>query len=114
MLIDPAAVAAAERIRAQTGARVHRLGHPDELQEDAMPKKASTEPKADPAPAPKKRGRKPRDPNAAPAARKSKVPRFGVFDDGSVMIELPNCAGQMNPDEVAEFTGFLKRIGVKL
>lgn len=111
-----AAIAAAERIRARAGARVHRLGEPDELKEEAMPKKP-TEPapylrklaKMDPLPkhppgeSPKKRGRKPR----------SDGPKFGVFDDGSVTLSLPGCKGQMVPQEAREFVAFLAKIGVK-
>lgn len=57
---DAAAIEAAERIRSRAAAiRAHRLGQPDELTEDIMPKKASTEPKVEAKPEPKKRGRKP-------------------------------------------------------
>lgn len=109
-----AAIAAAERLKAQAGARVHRLCEPDELQEDSMPRKSSTEPKPEAPAIPKKRGRPAKAKAEGAKPRKSAAPRFGVFDDGSVMIELPHCAGQMNPAEVQQFTGFLKRIGVEL
>lgn len=129
---DPAAVAAAERIRAQAGARVHRLGEPDELTEEAMPrgvydrtkkasKPAEPNPDAEAKPAKKKPGRKAK---AKPekAARKPRAklvtehvagPRFGVFDDGSVTLNLPECKGQIAPVEAREFLGFLAKIGVK-
>lgn len=113
MLEPTAAIAAAERIRSRVGARVHRLGQPDEITEDAMPRKASTEQKPEPKPEPKKRGRKPGSTNAKKPAR-AVGPTFGVFDDGSVTLALPDCKGKMNPEEVAAFTGFLKRIGVKV
>lgn len=106
MLTDTAAIAAAERLKAQAGARVHRLGEPDELQEDSMPRKSSTEPKTEPAPEPKKRGRK-------PGQRAQNGPRFGVFDDGSVTLELPGCKGHLVPQEAREFVAFLAKIGVK-
>lgn len=119
MLEPTAAIAAAERIRSRVGARVHRLGQPDEITEDAMPRKASTEPKVvkvtkitDPIGGPKKRGRKPGSTNAKKAAPTT-GPRFGVFDDGSVALNLPSCKGQMIPQEAREFIGFLAKIGVK-
>ena len=106
-----AAIEAASRIRSQAGARVHRLGERDELTEDSMPRKASTEPKAEPTEAPKKRGRKPGVTYAKPAATNG--PRFGVFDDGSVTLNLPGCKGTIVPQEAREFLGFLAKIGVK-
>lgn len=113
-MLEPSleAVEAAHRIRAQTGARVHRLGEPDEITEDAMPRKASTEPKVEASPGPKKRGRKPGSTSAKKAAPTT-GPRFGVFDDGSVTLNLPGCKGQMIPQEAREFVGFLAKIGVK-
>lgn len=102
-----AAIAAAERLKAQAGARVHRLGEPDELTEDSMPRKSSAEPTAD---APKKRGRKP---GQKSAPRPANGPRFGVFDDGSVTLELPGCKGHLVPQEAREFVAFLAKIGVK-
>lgn len=107
MLTDTAAIAAAERLKAQAGARVHRLGQPDELQEDSMPRKASTKPTAE---GPKKRGRKPGQ-KAAP--RPANGPRFGVFDDGSVTLNLPSCKGTIVPQEAREFLSFLAKIGFK-
>lgn len=115
-----AAIAAAERIRAQAGARVHRLGEPDELTEEAMPrgvydrkkpadKPAKSEPKAD-APPKAKRVRKP---GAKIAMEHVPGPRFGVFDDGSVTLSLPGCKGQLVPQEAREFVAFLAKIGVK-
>lgn len=101
------AIAAAERIRARAPVRAHRLGQPDELQEDSMPRKASTEPTAE---GPKKRGRKPGQ-KAAP--RPANGPRFGVFDDGSVTLNLAGCKGQLVPQEAREFLSFLAKIGVK-
>lgn len=111
MLEPTAAIAAAERIRSRVGSRVHRLGQPDEITEDAMPRKASTEPKVEAATAPRKRGRKPGSTNAKKPAPTGA--RFGVFDDGSVTLNLPSCKGQMIPQEAREFVGFLAKIGVK-
>lgn len=128
MLTDNAAIAAAERIRSKAGARVHRLGEPDELKEETMPKKASTEPKPEAPAIPKKRGRpaKAKAPADIPpvsnavrtrkyriAETNPKAPRFGVFDDGSVTLALPGCKGQMVPQEAREFVAFLAKIGVK-
>lgn len=127
MLTDAAAIAAAERIKAQAGARVHRLGEPDELTEDTMPRKASTEPKPE-TPATKKRGRpaKAKAPPDLPpvsnavrtrkyriAETNPKGPRFGVFDDGSVTLALPGCKGQMVPEEARDLVAFLAKLGVK-
>lgn len=110
MMTDSAAIAAAERLKANAAARVHRLGEPDELTEDIMPRRAITEP---PAEAPKKRGRKPGVKYAKKTSAPASCPRFGVFDDGSVTLALPGCKGSMSPDETREFVGFLKRIGVQ-
>lgn len=112
--VDAAAIAAAYRIREKAGARVHRLGEPEELKEDIMPKKASTEPtivkvKVPVSTGPKKRGRKP----GVKYATKAAGPRFGVFDDGSVTVNLAACKGQIAPDEAREFLAFLAKIGVK-
>lgn len=113
MMTDAAAIAAAERLRASAGARVHRLGEPDELMEEAMPRKASTEPKPDADPTPKKRGRRPGVKYAKKAAPPTSGPRFGVFDDGSVTLNLAGCKGQLVPQEAREFVSFLAKIGVK-
>lgn len=141
MLTDTAAIAAAERLKAQAGARVHRLGQPEELTEDSMPRgvydrsesaKAirsvgreikkkiansdlASPPKASPGTT-KKRGRKP----GVKYAKKAKLvmehvsgPKFGVFDDGSVTLNLPGCKGTIVPQEAREFLSFLAKIGVK-
>lgn len=113
MLTDSAAIAAAERLKATAGARVHRLGEPDEITEDAMPRKASTESKPAPAEAPKKRGRKPGVKYAKKASAPASGPKFGVFDDGSVTLALPGCKGHLIPQEAREFVAFLAKIGVK-
>lgn len=113
MMTDSAAIAAAERLKANASARVHRLGEPDELTEDTMPRKASTEPKPEPAEAPKKRGRKPGVKYSKKASAPASGPKFGVFDNGSVTLALPGCKGSMSPSEAREFLGFLKRIGVQ-
>ena len=146
---DAAAVAAAERIKAQAGARVHRLGQPEELKEDAMPRKPGTEPNIvkvkvpvsmDPD-YPKNRGRPPKskgdgyppdvqkavdemlkappsigtDPRAlVKKATPRSLPRFGVFDDGSISINLPGCKGRIASDEAREFVAFLGKIGVRV
>ena len=114
-----AAIEAASRIRSQAGARVHRLGEPDELTEEAMPrgiyerkKPAEPEVKAE-APAKKKPGRKPRAKAAKLVMEHVPGPRFGVFDDGSVTLNLPGCKGTIVPQEAREFLGFLAKIGVK-
>lgn len=121
MLTDAAAIAAAERIKAQAGAiRAHRLGEPDELTEEAMPRKASTEPKPEPTTR-KKRGRpakaKPEKPARKPRQKLVMEhvagPRFGVFDDGSVTLALPGCKGQMVPEEARDLVAFLAKLGVK-
>lgn len=112
MMQDAAAVAAAERIKAQAGARVHRLGQPEELKEDAMPK-PKAEPAKKPADEPQPVAKKRKYVRRAPAAGEGAA-RFGVFDDGSVKISLPGCAGTLGPEEAREFVGFLKRIGVKV
>lgn len=110
---DAAAIEAAERIRSRAAAiRAHRLGQPDELTEDIMPKKASTEPKAEAKPQPKKRGRKPGTTIAKKPA-KSAGPRFGVFDDGAVELRLPKCSGSLEATEARELVEFLGKLGVK-
>ena len=120
-----AAIEAASRIRSQAGARVHRLGEPDELtQEATMPtgiyprkKKAEsspTEPTEGAAkPAKAKPGRKPKAKAAKLVMEHVPGPRFGVFDDGSVTLNLPGCKGTIVPQEAREFLGFLAKIGVK-
>ena len=117
---DAAAIEAAERIRSRAAAiRAHRLGQPDELTEDIMPKKASTEAKVlkvtkitDPIVEPKKRGRKPGTTIAKKPA-KSAGPRFGVFDDGAVELRLPKCSGSLEATEARELVEFLGKLGVK-
>ncbi len=112
---DSAAIAAAERIRAQAGARVHRLGSPEELTEEAaMPrgvynreKKLDTVTAKPPAEPAKKRGRK-------PGSKAAAVPRFGVFDDGSISIILPKFSGNLSAEEARQFVAFLGKIGVKV
>jgi hypothetical protein len=108
--LDSAAIAAAERLKAYAGARVHRLGEPDELQEEGMPrakKEAPAETK------PKRTYTKRADaPKAAP--RSNGKPRFGVFDDGSVTIILPEFKGSMSPEEARQFITFLGKIGIKV
>lgn len=115
---NPAALEAASRMRTQMAPRTHRLGEPEEIQEDTMPTgqyvrkpKASATPAAEPEAKaePRKRGRKAKvKPQAA-----SQPARFGVFDDGSVTLNLPACKGQLVPQEAREFLAFLARIGVK-
>lgn len=46
---------------------------------------------------------------AIPAANRSGA-RFGVFDDGSVEVRLPACAGTLAPDEATAFLDFIKRL----
>lgn len=83
----------------------------------AAAKPAEAEPKAE---APKKRGRpakaKPAEmfnPAFVIADERPTGPRFGVFDDGSVTLKLPDCKGQIAPQEAREFLSFLAKIGVK-
>ena len=121
---DEAAIAAAQRIREKAGARVHRLGEPDELTEEAMPKGVYERKKAEapttitdkaPAPTKKKPGRRPGVKAAkTPTKRSNGKPRFGVFDDGSITIILPQFKGSMSPEEARQFVGFLGKIGVKV
>ncbi len=120
---DQAAIAAAARIREKAGARVHRLGEDEETEQEApMPtgvyerkRKAQATPAAESPPTPKKRGRKPG--LKAPKAQRpqgSAIPRFGVFDDGSVSIIVPKFSGTLTAEEAAQFVGFLRKIGVKV
>ncbi len=117
-LTDQAAIAAAARIREKTGARVHRLGEDDETEQEApMPTGVyERKKKADAVPAVaelvKKRVRKSRA--KAPPTQGAAIPRFGVFDDGSVSIIVPKFSGTLTADEAAQFVGFLRKIGVKV
>lgn len=128
MLTDPAAVAAAERIRAQAGARVHRLGEPDELTEDAMPKgqydrtkaaKKPAEPKTEPeAPPAKKPGRKPRAMASIPVEKSEAKPRakattpapiFSVDSTGAVLIRRGDHGMEISREEAIALHDFMHR-----
>lgn len=96
-----AIVAAAERIRAQAAAiRAHRLGEPDELKEEAMPRgvydrkkpaaaaaAAEPKPEAETKPARKKPGRK-AAPKAAAALKPEAKPKKGG-KGRTIKIRLP-------------------------
>lgn len=38
--------------------------------------------------------------------------RFGVFEDGTIRLNLPSCTGIVGPDDARDLVGFLKRIGI--
>jgi len=38
--------------------------------------------------------------------------RFGVFEDGTIHLNLPSCTGVVGPDDARALVGFLKRIGI--
>lgn len=122
MLNITEAIAAAERIRTQNGARVHRLlGELDELTEDAMPrgvydrKKTAAkpaEPTTEPeAPAKKKPGRKPGVKPAKPVEKTEAKPRarvvtqpvpapiFSVDSTGAVLIRRGDHGMEISREE---------------
>ena len=65
-----------------------------------------------PPPLPKKRRRA--AVTRAPAKRNGGPPRFGVFDDGSVAIELPNCKGRLTGEEARVLVEFVQRLGARI
>lgn len=70
----------------------------------AEPAKGTTPAATTPSPRKARRGGR----NAAPAP--SVVRRFGVFDDGSVEVELPGCKGSMSGEEASELVAFIQRL----
>lgn len=115
-----AAVAAAERLKAQAGARVHRLGQPDELHEETtMPtgiyprkpkaeKPAETTPEAAPA---KKRGPKPKADK--PAAKTAKpaigAPIFSVDSTGAILIRRGDHGMEISREEAIALHDFMHK-----
>ena len=53
----------------------------------------------------------PRKPRAASPAKGERA-RFGVFEDGSVLISTARCDGSLEPEEAQALFAFMKRIGV--
>lgn len=127
---DPAVIEAAQRIREKATIRAHRLGHPDELKEESMPrsiyerkkvaeKPAATEPKSD-APSKKKPGRKPKAKPEVKATKAGKAaPRktgpqaiFAVDSTGAIAIRRGDFGMELSPGEAQQFVGFLRKIGI--
>lgn len=131
MLNDHAAIEAAERIRAQAGARVHRLGEPDELTEEAMPrghyerkktaaKPAETTPEPE-APAKKKPGRKPGVKPSKPVEKAEARPRakvvtqpvpapiFSVDSIGAVLIRRGDHGMEISREEAIALHDFMHK-----
>lgn len=67
--------------------------------------------------APRKRKYKRRaKPGPKPGAKRApkstgRAPRFGVFDDGSVRINLPGCKGDIRAGDARDLVSFISRLG---
>jgi hypothetical protein len=62
---------------------------------------------AEPIDEPLKRKKPGPKPGAKRKARAIAVPRFGVFEDGSVQVNLPGCTGMLAPDEAQALVAFI-------
>lgn len=62
-------------------------------------------------PAPPKKGKKRKSPakaSPAKATRPVEGRRFGVFDDGSIVVNLPGCSGELSADDAAALVAFIQ------
>jgi type IV secretory pathway VirB10-like protein len=106
---------------ASTSAPIIRpFGRPS--QEEAMPSgvyprkpKAQDEAAANATPKTKRKRKARAAKPAAPAAsssrrRRSSEARFGVFEDGSVIVAAPGCKGKLTGEEAADLVEFITRL----
>ncbi len=101
-----------------------RLHNPMTANEDFPKKMSAQQTKKEPeaTPAPKRRGRPPKAQRAPVAKKRAKAAApiaqplggaFGVYDDGSVHIQTPDCKGRLSPEQAKRLKAFLDRLGVK-
>lgn len=81
-------------------------GETHEDEEEPMPRKAKAKPTATEE-EPKKRAYRKRSKAFAPSTSGR---RFGVWDDGTVEVALPKCAGTIAPTDAAELVDFINRL----
>jgi hypothetical protein len=73
---------------------------------DAAPaKRLATKPRK------KRKPARPKPARRAAPRKSAEEPRFGVFDDGCVMISAPGCKGRLSPEDSSRLLAFIKRLG---